>query len=171
MKKALVAHPFLFAMFPVLFLFACNIEEFYPRMIVVPLITTVCLALVSWSVLSLLLRDKKKAGLVVSLFLLLFFSYENLYGATKDFFRVLGARRLWTGDYLRGCLLLTWAIVFALGTLFLLRTRRGLRNLTNTANIVAAALVVISLIRLGFMRSKQGMPGARTEVRKAWKRM
>jgi len=149
MKKALVFHPILFVIFPVLFLFARNMDLFHVGTILGPIVATACLALLAWVALSLVLKDTSKAGLIVSLFLLLFFSYDIFLGAIEDFVRGLGVSRAWTREYLWLCLLLVWAILFTLGTCLLAKARRNLRNLTNVANVIASALVVMSLINIG----------------------
>jgi hypothetical protein len=149
MKRALVIHPLLFAIFPALFLYSRNIDSFRVGTILGPIAATACLTLVSWLVLSLVLGDMRKAGLIVSLFFLLFFSYDSFLEGIEDFMRGLGASRAWTRRYLWRYLLLTWAILFGLGTHFFVKTRRSLHNLTNIANVVACVLVVISLVNIG----------------------
>lgn len=146
MKKSLVLHPFLFAIFPVLFLFAHNIDQFRPNMILGPIAATTCAALLSWALLASVLKDGKKAGLIVSLFLLLFFSYAICYLEVKIFVATL------PGPYAIGTpahLLLVWVILFALGTYSFAKTSRSLTNLTNVANVVAGCLVLISVINIG----------------------
>jgi hypothetical protein len=144
-KKALVIHPFLFAIFPVLFLFAHNIHIFHVSQILGPVATTACLALLPWSVLSVVLRDKKRAGLVVSLFFLLFFSYSICYVQIRAF--MVGVPRLST-IVTREHVLVAWIVLFSLGTYCFIKTRISLHNLTNIANIVAGSLAVISLANI-----------------------
>ncbi len=143
-QRALVVHPPLFAAFPVLFLFARNIGEFYPKMIFVPLVTTLCLSLVAWAVLTIALADGRRAGLIVSLFCLLFFSFENVLSVTRDVMARVGV----PVAQARTCLLISWAIIFALGTYFATTTRRSLHNATNIANVVASALVLMSVANI-----------------------
>lgn len=146
MKKSLVIHPFLFAIFPVLFLFSHNICAWPVRDILVPIAGTICLASVSWSLLSVVLRDKAKAGFIISIFFVLFFSYGICYVGIKAFMEgVLGVSAIGT----RGHVLLIWVLLFALGTYSFIKTRRRLHNLTNIANVVAGCLVMISLINIG----------------------
>jgi hypothetical protein len=144
MRKALILHPFLFAVFPVLFLFSRSMDEFRVKVILGPVVTTTCLALLLWSVLSSVLKDKEKAGFIVSLFLVPLFSYENLYDEIRDFMVGLGASRVGT----RRSLLIVSAMLFALGAYFVLRTRRNLRNVTHIANLMSGFLVAVSLINI-----------------------
>ena len=117
MKKHIVIHPFLFAAFPVVSLFAHNIGQTYAREIIAPIAVTMGFALASWGLLSLLLKDKDKAGLVVSLFLLLVFSYGHLAALMKDVQIVLGGSVLVLGRY--QVLLFTWGILSVVLLLFL----------------------------------------------------
>jgi hypothetical protein len=145
MKISLVIHPFLFAAFPVLFLFARNVNLFHARVVVFPLATTLCLAWLLWVVLSSVVRDKKKAGLIVSLLFLLFFSYESLFDAVRD--SMVGL----TGIYIfgtRAYVLFIVVALFGLGTYLIIKTRRRLHNPNNIANVAGAALVLMSLANI-----------------------
>jgi len=153
-KRSIVIHPFLFAVFPILFVFAYNIDQFPAAVTLLPMAVAVGVTGVLWFGLSLVLKDKRKAGFVVSLFFLLFFSYENLFEATKG----LIARTDWIESSLvrlgvsavavRQFVLLASGAFFAIAVYFFVRTRRSLHNLTNIANVVAGAAVVISITNI-----------------------
>ena len=170
MKRSIVVHPFLFAAFPVLFLFAHNLHLFHVRSILAPLVIVLCLVLFLWMALSVALKSREKAGLVISLFLLPFFSYESSYDAVRDsvarvdllvgWFIRLGIGRAG----LRGSLLALFVVIFCLGTYLLIRTRRSLHNLTLVANVVASALVVMTLIDIASYEVRIGSGWRRREV-------
>ncbi|TKJ31121.1 MAG: hypothetical protein CEE40_02370 [Chloroflexi bacterium B3_Chlor] len=146
MKKSLVLHPFLFAAFPVLFVFAHNMDQIRASMVPGPIVFTTFAAFLCWSLLSLVLRDGKRAGLIVSLFFLLFFSYGICHLAMK----VLAARLLGRSTIVTpGHILIPWAILFALGTYSFAKTDRNLHNLTSIADIVAGCLVAVCVINIG----------------------
>ena len=151
-KKPLVVHPFLLAIFPILFLFAHNIGQLTLNVIFAPIAIVVLFTLSSWSLLSLAFKDKEKAGLIVSWFLFLFFSYGH-------FHRVMNATgfRFDLGLILienSRVLLVTWSILFFLGFSFFITTHRSLRNFTNLLNTIAFFLIVISLINIGAYKLK-----------------
>ena len=82
-RRGPVIYPILLAAFPILFLWAHNVGQFaqilHPSEILVPLgISTGFTALILGSV-ALILRDAGKAGLLVLLFLLFFYSYGHTY--------------------------------------------------------------------------------------------
>ncbi len=67
MKRTLVAHPFLLAVFPVLFLAAHNIEQMYAGVvgeIAVALAISIGFASASCFLLTFILKNKEKAGLI-----------------------------------------------------------------------------------------------------------
>lgn len=149
MKKSPVFYPFLFAIFPILGIYAHNMQELSFTETLVPLAValgfTLLLLLSSW----LVLRDIKKAGILVSIFLVLLFSYGHVLDVII-YWRVSFA---YVGGILVGTptryLLLIWALLFAYGAYLILRTRRDLHNLTNILNVLAASLVVVILINIG----------------------
>ena len=71
----IIIHPLLFAIYPILFLFAKNNGQFQLHLIIVPVVVSLCLASLLWYLLGRYLLDKKKAAVVVSLFVILFFFY------------------------------------------------------------------------------------------------
>lgn len=135
MKKLLAIHPFLFAIFPILFLFAHNVGEVSFSEILLP--TAIVLGFTFVLVLSsgLVLKDNKKAGIIVSIFWVLCFSYGHVYQIIRWWIRPR-------------YLLLCWGILFICGAYFIIKTRKDLHNLTKVLNIMATFLVVISLINI-----------------------
>jgi hypothetical protein len=71
------------AVFPVIALFANNIEEVSPSVIWRPLFLTLLAALLSLLVVKIPARKWNKAILITSLLLILFFSFGHLYGYLK----------------------------------------------------------------------------------------
>lgn len=154
MKKLFIIHPFLFAIFPILFLFSHNIGQVSFSAILSPSAIVLGFTLLLVLLLRLILRDSNKAGIIVSIFLVLFFSYGHIYslGLTwhmEDFF--IGRHRY---------LMPIWGIIFLCSAFFIIRIRKNLRNLTNILNITALSLVAISLINIGVYEFK---------TRGAWK--
>lgn len=144
MKKPSVFHPFLFALFPTLFLFSHNIGELLLNVIFMPTAIIVGSAMLLWFLLSLMLRDKEKAGLLVSLFLLLFFSYGHIYQAIKK-----TSFGFITEKISIGIILVTISIIC---TCVIIKTRERLHNFTNFLNIVAAISVSFCLINIGVFK-------------------
>jgi len=144
MKKAIIIHPFLFAIFPILFLLAYNIREssfleiFIPSAIVLGF--TLLLLLFGWLILR---KNIRKSAILVSIFLILFFSYGRIYEKIREFqigsFVIGRHRYLW----------ILWGIIFVLCIYFVIKTKKDLYNFTNILNVIAIALIVISLVNIG----------------------
>jgi len=73
LKTSWVIHPFLFAVFPIIFLFATNIDIVPAEEIILPILASLLVAFSLWIFLGLILKHKHKSGLIVSLGLFLFF--------------------------------------------------------------------------------------------------
>ena len=165
MKKPLVIHPFMFGIFPILFLFSYNIRRTTESLgnitiddIIAPIAIIICFTFGLYALLSFILKDKQLAGLSSSLFLLLFFSYGHVY-IMGDFDNTIVRHR-----YLLPAFIFIWATSFYLS----IKIRRDLHNLTNYLNIVAFSLVLISLVNIGVEELKMRVtwPGNEsTEIR------
>ncbi len=160
MRKPLVIHPFLFAIFPILFLFSHNIEQVYFSETLLPSSITLGVTILLVLSLGLIFRDKKKAGIIVSIFLILFFSYGHVH----DLINV----PLGKGRYL----LATWGLLIGGGSYFVIRTRRRLGGVTYVLNMVAVILCLISVINIVAYKFKdrhtseyiQGTPNLETNT-------
>ncbi|MFO7674730.1 MAG: hypothetical protein R6X12_00215 [bacterium] len=136
MKRVPVLHPFLFAAVPVLFLFAHNTRKLFvnPAELVLPLAVAVGLALVGWLALWAVLRNGARAGLVVTLFLVLFFTW----GRAADALRAAELFREWQLGAL-------YVVIFAAGCFAVARSRREPRGLTAFLNVATGSLFVLNL--------------------------
>ena len=78
MFKNLIVHPFLFSLFPILFIFQYNIHEVPSQDIFLPLFISFIVVLGLWIILRFFIGGKK-AGLITSLVVMLFIIYSNLH--------------------------------------------------------------------------------------------
>jgi hypothetical protein len=138
-KRPLVIHPFLFAAFPVISLFSCNLGKLPLSEILLPALILLCLGSLLYFSLGILIRDRKKRGMVVSLFLLLFFSYEYMFGMVCLVFER-------TRDE---AVLGIWGAILICGVYLILSTRRRLHSATVWLNIVAAFSVAVPAANIG----------------------
>ena len=143
-RKNIVLHPILFAIFPVLSLYAHNISQLSSDLIIKPLFLVLSIALLSWFLLTLILKDIQKAGLIVSLFFFLFFSYGHLYKAVRHIGLLITIRSV-SVKFNPGLLSLL-AILFIAESAIIIKVRKELHNLTRFLNIVAVALIATSVI-------------------------
>ena len=146
MKRQWILHPFLLAIYPALFLFAANMEQFGINVVFRPAARTLAWTVVGWVALSLILRNRRKAALVTSLFLVLYFSYGHIVNALPFVSFFVGSTRIRTAQ-----LVLAGSIIaFGVGAYFVVRAKSDLSKLTMVANVMAVVLVGISVAKVAF---------------------
>jgi len=161
-RKSVPVHPFLLAVYPILFLYAQNIDLTPLGDVMAPLAIALCSTLLLYVALYAVIRDAAKVGLLVSACALLFFSYGHVVDALEALGLDMGDSIIQPGFFL----LPIWGLLMAVAAYFIVRARGELRTPTNLLNAMAAVLV---LLALGGMVShemaRRALPGsAREEV-------
>ncbi len=153
MKKLPVIHPFLFALFAVLFLFAHNIYEVYATELLLPIaVVTVGTSILFFS-LRLVTKSYIKTGIITSCFLILFFSYGHIRDLIYSLERFDPHN---PGDQTAINLFLTslFVLLFIAGAFLVMKSRSNLLVLTKFLNITAVTLIAISLINISIYEIK-----------------
>jgi len=143
LKRTTVIHPFLFAVFPVLVILSTNMHLLEPEKIILPTLLIVTSASLLWILLSFIFKNNRKAGLVVSLGLVLFFSYGHLFNVLGSNFIKLSM------SYQHILLASSFLILFVVGVYYFIKTKRKLDNITTIVNIMAVSLIAISVANIG----------------------
>ncbi len=137
--RRLPVHPLLFATFPVLFLFVQNAERVrlgkVTSSLLVVLVCTTAVTLLA----ALVLRDVRRGALVGSGFAILSLSYGHVYTAVQDkaIVGLVVGRDMF--------LLPLWALL-GIGVLVFARRLRSVGEVTGILNVVAAGLVIVSVV-------------------------
>ncbi len=141
MKRALIAHTFLLAAFPIIFLYQFNIAEVTFSQILPFLFASLIVALALFFIMRFFLKSSVKASLAVSVFLIQFFSFGHVAEATKT----------WKPAGLDNELALSviWIIGSGVTVLFLARTKWTLCDVSRILNVVAVTIILISLFSIG----------------------
>ena len=128
------------AAFPVLYLYAHNVADTKFGDATLPLGLCLAGAVVLWAVLTLIMRNARKAGLSVVLFLFFFFTYGRLYEALEN-----------SGMFVpkHAHLLPVMLFVWGYCVYFISRAQRDFRTTTTVLNVVAVALITINLFNIG----------------------
>jgi hypothetical protein len=130
-----VIHPILFAVFPMVFLYAHNIGETSASQTLKPILLLCVGSLILWLLLSLLLKNALKAGLATTVFIVLFSFYGRFYDLL-----VSSSFPLARHPYLFPTTLLVWGYcTYMISTL-----RIDLRLATRILNVVAIVLVLVN---------------------------
>ena len=142
-RRLLVLHPIFFAAFPVLFLYAQNIQEAIPvGDLLKALVVVVGASALLFGLLRLVLGDSRRAGLIVSSVVLLFFSYGHVSRSVE---------RLTVGGVRIGrnaVLLPLWVILAAVAVALAVRFGSRSIELTRGLNVVAIGLVLLNVITI-----------------------
>jgi len=128
-------HVLLIGVYPVVALYALNIQETTARSGLRALIFSAAFALVLFMIYKLIQGDWHKAGLSASLTLILFFSYGHIYQAIResgDLGNILGRHRY---------LLPIMAALFIAGLYWIARRMKSPREVTRGVNIVSLVLL------------------------------
>jgi hypothetical protein len=136
-------HPFLFGVFFIISLFLNNIRALSINEIIVPLIFSIGLIGGIWVLFNFIFKNKFHASLLLSLFVIVFFSYGHTYLEIDHFI----INDIDVGRH--SILLIPFVSLLLIGTLFLIKTQKKLDNVTIITNTVSFALVLIVLLNIG----------------------
>ena len=141
-KKLNFIHPFLFSLFPVLFIYSQNVHELPVQEIILPVLSILSAAVLMWFFARFITKNNEKSGFIISLLLVLSFSYGHIYLLVDDF--TLGNSDVGRHQYL----LIPFAISFIAGTYYFVKTNRRLNNASTITTAIAATLLVIITINI-----------------------
>ncbi|MBA4320383.1 MAG: hypothetical protein C0412_18450, partial [Flavobacterium sp.] len=82
-------HVFLFAIYPIVFLYAKNTEKVYSNEILYPIVFMLILALIILLLMILVLKNAAKAEICSSVILIMFFTYGHVYAVVNDYEKYL----------------------------------------------------------------------------------
>lgn len=143
-------YPFLLAVYPVLHLYASNLGYLMFEQIL-PVLGIVLLATIGiYSLSRLVFQNAARAGLFTALALLLFFSYGHVYTVGRSLLQqwVGTSEGIIRNQYL----LVTYGLVFVLGTLLIVKKGHRFCGGTPYLNVMAIALVMLVGVQIGWHR-------------------
>lgn len=155
MKKLLfVVHPLLFAMFFILALYSANVAELSLSSLWIPLIVALGFSLLFFILSCLLFRDPRKAAIVTSIVICIFF----IDGHISSILEGWGWAR--PAKYLP----VAWALLL-IGVVYLtIRTKRKLYNLNTILSFVGVFLIVIPSISIAVYEFGRPSYSAQIEI-------
>lgn len=141
-KKVFIIHPFLFAMFPVVFLYNRGLRYVLFTDIILPAVLILFLTLLALGASYLIYRNMKKSAILVSVFMLLFFSYGHIHDLLCPYIKPVMIRN--------SLLMGLWFAILLVCAWLLFKTKRGLVNLSKLCNVVAVVLIAVPLMNIVF---------------------
>jgi len=144
MFKTAVFHPFLFAIFPVVMIYAHNIYIVPAKEAVFPIAMMVIFSFSIFFITKLIFKSWNKAGIITSIVIALIFSYGHIYsqigGLTIGNF-IIGRHRF---------MIIPYIIALIIGSYYIFKTKRRLDNATKISNAIAFSLIILVFINIGF---------------------
>jgi len=131
-----VIHPFLIGIFFVMFIFSHNIFVLPPQETIFPLFVILVSTTGLFFGFTFLLKNSKKSGILVSLYLILFFSFGHIYNIVQGL--TIGEFDIGRYRYL----LIPYIITFIIGTIFIVKTKKNFFDITKIVNIVSVVLII-----------------------------
>lgn len=135
MRKQMVIHPLLFAIFPVLFLYSNNISETIARQALFPLWYAVPGAIVLWGLFCLWMRNIFKAGLAATILVILFFFYGRFYTLLEQ----------WGVAPSYSIFLPLLVLVCGYLVYFIWKVHSDFRTITEVLNVIAVVLILANV--------------------------
>ena len=142
-KNSKIFHPFLIAFFPIMAIYSVNIGLIQLEQFVFPTILIVGSALLFFLCLKYILKNGKKAALIVTLAFIIFFSFGHIYNMLNQVSigdTDLGSNRT---------LLPIFVISFGIGSFLIIKTKRTLDNATSIVNTISVVFIAVIVAMVG----------------------
>lgn len=141
MKRVSAFYPILLVIFPILSLYAYNIEEVSARDLAFPLLIAIAGVLILLLLLRLVIKSRNKIALVVTWLVVLFFSYGYVRDVVFDDAKVSLKPNV--------ILLSVWFVLLIIEVFLVLRARRDFDVFTKFLRAATIALVVVVVVFVG----------------------
>ena len=139
-NNPVLLHTFLFAIYPSLALYCRNVTEVSSNRMLVPVAVTLSFTILALLLARLLLRSYYKAGIIVSVFILLFFSFGPVWSVVEG---------LKTNIIQRCAYLLLAEALFIIGcSYYLKKSKQVFHGVTKILNVVAITIIIIPMLKV-----------------------
>ena len=139
-KKFNIIHLFLIALFPVLIIYSQNVHEISIQEIILPTSLIFFAAILLWLLVRFIIKNSEKSALIISLLLVLSFSYGHVYLLVDDF--ALGNSDIGRHQYL----LIPFVISLIVGTYYIVKTKGQLNNASTIFNAIGGTVLAVVII-------------------------
>ncbi len=142
-KNPKIFHPFLIAFFPIIAIYSVNIGLIQLEQFIFPTLIIVGGAFLLFLCLKYVLKNAKKAALIVTLAFIIFFSFGHVYNMLNQVSigdTDLGSNRI---------LLPIFVISFGIGSFLIIRTKRTLDNATSIINTISVVFITVIIAMVG----------------------
>ena len=142
-KNSKIFHPFLIAFFPIISIYSVNIGLIQLEQFILPTLLIVGSSFLFFLCLSYILKNRKKAALIVSLAFIIFFSFGHVYNMLNQV--SIGNTDLGSNSIL----LPIFTILFGIGSFLIIKTKRTLDNPTSIVNTISVVFIIVIVVMVG----------------------
>ncbi len=147
-RKTRVIHPFLFGIYPIIFLYSRNVGEVFFSKMLIPTLVVLGSTFALMLLLSRLIKDRNKLAIIVTGFWSYFFLYGNVHGKLCKL--TIGGKLIGTDIFL----IPAWTAVFILAVVLVLIFPKNLDKLTRILNAIAICLVAMCMATIALNHIK-----------------
>ena len=135
-------HFIFFAIFPIIFVFSENMHELVPNDIIIPVLIILPTSIIIFLILKLILKDSNKAALIVSIGLMLFFTFGHFYSIFKGF--TILEQEIGRYRYI----IIPFILGFFISLYFIIKSKVDFRNITKIVNIISIVLILMTILNI-----------------------
>lgn len=152
MSKFRFLHPFLFVLYPALFLYAYNINHFNESVLIIPLLFSLAFAGIISLICWLIFRKLEISTIVSSLLILVFFSYSRLKEPINSIQFNLGNVFIGSDKIFFVSIIIALSIVTSL----IFRYRHKLKKVNKALTVFSLVLLILALYNVASSEIKLG---------------
>ena len=137
--KSKKIHPFLVGIFPILIIYSQNIGRVEIGELFLPVIIIVGLTIGLYYFLKLILKNENKSAIIVTLILIMLFSYGHIYYLLSDV--MIDEFDIGQNRYL----IPAFGLVLGISIFFIIRARRVFDNATSILNVISIVFIIVAI--------------------------
>jgi len=138
-KKSKRIHPFLVAFFPILIIYSQNVGRIEIEELVLPTIVIVGPAIGLYYFLKSILKNENKSAIIVTLILVILFSYGHIYYLLNDV--MIDEFDIGRNRYL----IPAFGLALGISIFFIIRARRVFDNATSILNVISIVFIIVAI--------------------------
>ena len=137
--KSKKIHPFLVGIFPILIIYSQNIGRVEITELFLPVIIIVGLTIGLYYFLKLILKNENKSAIIVTLILIMLFSYGHIYYLLSDV--MIDEFDIGQNRYL----IPAFGLVLGISIFFIIRAGRVFDNATSILNVISIVFIIVAI--------------------------
>ena len=147
-KNKKIFHPYLVALFPILIIYSQNIGRVDIEELILPIILWIVFSIALYYGLKVVIKNPFKASIIVTLILILLFSYGHVYYLLNDV--SIDGFDIGRNRYL----IPAFTIVLGLSLFFMIKSKRIFDNATSIMNVISVVFLMVVISNIGLVAAE-----------------